>query len=500
MKIIRSMKLCLMASVVVLALASCSSGGKPPLPENPEDSVMGETEAEAAGAREVVDPRKMSFAELVYDVPEPERVEMANGMVVYLYEDRLLPIVSIYSVIHTGQVYEPAEKAGLAALTGSVMRTGGTEKMSSREVDEKLEFIAARCGTNIFRDGGTASLTVLSKDLDEALPVFADILRRPAFEQARIDLQKQQLIEQFRRENDDPFSILGREFRRLTYGSHPYSRRLSGYPETLEKITRKDLVGFHEKYYHPNNMILGVAGDFSRDEMIEKLQKYFGDWKNVETKYPEVPEMEYDPKKQLAFVPKDLTQSNIFIGHVGVDRLNPDYFSIMLMNYILGASGFNSRLMENVRTKSGLAYSVGSFMQYSKYPGMFICYCSTKSESSHDAAKKILDELRRIRDKEVTDEEFKRARDAIRNQFVFKFDQSYEIVIRYLNLEYEGLPRDYLQNYLKNVDAVTKKDILNAAKKYIHPEKSTVLVLGKEEALEVFPKDFGEFEVIALEE
>ena len=213
-----------------------------------------------------------------------------------------------------------------------------------------------------------------------------------------------------------------------------------------------------------------------------------------------MPEIEYDPRKLLAFVPKDLTQSSFFIGHIGVERLNPDYFSIMFMNYILGGSGFNSRLMENVRTKSGLAYSVGSFMQYPRYRGMFIVYCTTKTESTHDAVQKSLDELHRIRDEEVADEEFIRAKDALRNQFVFKFDLSSEIVTRYVNLEHDGLPRDYLQNYLGNIDAVTKRDVQNAANKYLHPDKSIILVLGNEKALEVFPEDFGKFEVIPLEE
>ena len=474
------------AILAVTVLTSCTPRTAPPLAPESGKAVTGP------------DPRTMKFPELEFDVPVPERIEMQNGMVVYLYEDRMIPVISVYALIRTGEIYEPADKAGLASLTGDVMRTGGTSKMTSREVDEKLEYIAARCDTSIARDSGSASLLVRTENFDEAMGIFADILRTPVFEQEKLDLQKQQLMEDFRRENDDPFTVLGREFRELLYKSHPYARKVAGYPDTITKITRDDLVAFHDKYFKPNNIILGVSGDFSRDEMVKKIEKYFGTWEKAEIGFPEVPAVDTNIKRQLAFVPKDLNQSTFFIGHVGVDRLNPDYFSILFMNYVLGGSGFNSRLMDTVRTKAGLAYDVGSFMQYSKYPGMFICYCATKTASTYDAAEKIISELQRIRQEEITDEEFQRARNAIRNQFVFMFDQSSEVVARYINLEFYGLPRDYLQKYLENVSKVTKKDVLEAARKYIHPDKATVLIIGKEAAIETFPKDFGEFKTIEL--
>ena len=432
-----------------------------------------------------------------FAVPVPEQIKLANGMIVYLFEDRMLPVVSFYAAIRTGQIYEPAGKAGLAALTGAAMRSGGTKTLSARELDEKLEFIAARCETAIGRDMGTASLTVRTENIEEALGFFADILRNPAFEEARLELAKQKAIENFRMENDEPYAVLNREFRKAVYGSHPYARRLESDPETIAQITRDDLAGFHSKYFQPGNIIFGVAGDFSKDEMAAKLNKYFGDWQMADTDYPEIPELEYKPERRCMFFPKTLQQANFFIGHIGVTRLNPDFFAIEVMNFILGED-FTSRLNENVRTKAGLAYAVGSYMDYYKYPGMFVSYCSTKTESTYDAVQRILSELKRIREEEVGDGEFERAKASLCNKFVFKFETSEDIVQLYVNYEYLGMPKDYLKQYLANIRKVTKQDVQNAARKYIHPDEAIVLIIGSGESIKTFPEEFGKFEKINI--
>jgi zinc protease len=442
-----------------------------------------------------LDSRPIMLPELIFKVPEPERIELTNGMIVYLFEDHLLPVVSVYASIRAGQIYEPVEKAGLAALTGAVMRSGGTKTVRARELDEKLEFIAAHCTTDIGRDMATASLTARTENLDEAFGIFADILRNPAFEETRIELEKQKVIERFRREDDEPYDVVSREFRKIVYGDHPYSRRIEGYPGAIEKITRADLSAFHSRYFQPNNIILGVAGDFSRDDMLAKLTKYFGDWQKTQTDYPAVPNIEYKPTRHLAFFQKELQQATFYIGHIGVDRLNQDFFSIEVMNFILGED-FTSRLNENVRTKAGLAYAVGSYMDYYKYSGTFISYCSTKTESSYDAVQRILGEFKRIRDEEVSDEEFERAKASLCNKFVFKFETSEDIISLYVDYEYKGLPKDYLKNYLANIKKVTKQDVQNAAKKYVHPDEAVILILGSEECLKTFPTDFGQFERI----
>ncbi len=452
-----------------------------------------------ACTRNVVDPYKLKFPPLKFEIPEVDRLVLENGMIVYLLEDHTLPLLDFYAVIRTGEIYEPADKAGLAALTGSVMRTGGTKNMTGNKIDETLEYIAATIEVNISREKATATLSVLKDKLDTALNIYADILMNPNFEQKKLELKKAELKEEFLRQNDDPDEILGREFRRLLYHDHPYARRISGYPETIQKITRQDLIEFHKKYFYPNNIILGVAGDFEKDEIVEKLNTTFANWQPAEIDFPELPEIKYDFNRSLNFVEKDLNQSSIYLGHIGLKRLNPDYFAVYVMNFILGSSGFNSRLMENVRTKAGLAYAVGSYLHFPRYKGFLLCYCYTKTETSYTAVAKILDELEQIRSALVTDDEFKRAKDAIKNRFVFRFQTSRSIVTQLVDIEYEDLPRNYLETYLDNIDRVTKEDILTVAKKYIHPDKITLVIVGNKNALKTFPKEFGEFKTIELE-
>jgi zinc protease len=444
------------------------------------------------------DPRTMTFAPVKFDIPKVERIELENGMVLFLLEDHVLPKVHFQAVIKTGQIYEPAEKAGLAAFTGVVLREGGAGEMSSEEINRKLEYMAASISVDITRENGAAGMFVLNQYIDEALPIYADILRRPAFEQEKIDKRINELAETFRRENDEPDDIVGRKFREMIYKNHPYSRRIIGYADTVEKIKRKDLVAFHRKYFRPNNIMLGVSGDFNRDEMVEKIEKLFGDWKKKETKFPQLPQIEYEFEKELYFIEKEITQSNFFLCHLGVDRLSPDYFKINVMNYILGASGFNSRLMNSVRTASGLAYSVGSYFHFPKFAGFFLCYCQTKTGRTSEAIQKIIEELELVRNTPVSREEYIRAKEALKNKFIFRFQTSAQILQQMIFVEYQGLPKDYLETYLDNIGSVTLEDIQQTARKYIHPDKLTLVLVGNKAVLETFPVGFGKFNIIEL--
>ncbi len=476
--------------------AAPTAGAAKPVPESAMETSR---PAGAADWSKVVDPRTLEFEPLEFELPEVERVVLGNGLVVYLMEDHTLPLVKVYSHTDTGEIYEPADKAGLAALTGDVMRTGGTTTMTPDEVNETLEFVAAQVEVDISRERGVATLDVLTKDLDTGLGIFADVVRRPRFDEAKIALRKSELAEEFLRENDDPQEMLFREFRELLYGDHPYARRVIGYPETVARITRDDLVAFHARFFHPNNTIMGVSGDFERDEMLAKLEAAFGDWPKAELDIPEPPPIPTDFARSLSFVDKDLPQSNIILGHLGIDRLDPDYYAAYVLNDILGGGGFGSRLMEQVRTKAGLAYSVGSYFLAPRYTGIFFAYCFTRTEMTEQAIVMILDELERVTREEVSDEEFARAKRAIENQFVFRFRSAQWIVEQKVEIEAMGLPGDYLERYLDIIRGVTKADLVRVAKRLIHPDRATILVVGKPEAIDGFPEGFGEFEPVELE-
>jgi zinc protease len=305
------------------------------------------------------------------------------------------------------------------------------------------------------------------------------------------------LMESFRRENDLPDDIAGREFRKLVYKEHPYARRVTGYPGTVEGITREELLAFHKQFFHPNNVILGVSGDFEKGTMLEKLNEVFGEWKQQKMDFPTVADVPETFERSLNFIRKDINQSSVLLGHIGLERLNPDYYAVSVLNYILGGE-FTSRLVENVRTKAGLAYSVGSVFQTPRYKGMFICYFQTVSQKTCQAVERVIAELVRIRNEKVPPEEFKASKEGMSNRFVFNFDTSRSIVERYVTMEFEWLPSNYLETYLDRIAAVTPEDVLRVANKYIHPDKIMLLVVGDEGARESFPEEWGQFNSIEL--
>ena len=278
-------------------------------------------------------PSELTFEPLAFEIPDVKRVELKSRIILYLLEEHDLPLIKGYAMIKTGSMYEQSEKAGLASLTGTVMRTGGTVSMTGDQIDEELEFIAGSVETSIGKESGSASLSVLKKDIDKGLKFFADILMNPIFSDDKIDLAKKQILEQIRRRNDEPGSILDREFDFLIYGkNNPFARVAT--EETINAITRENLIDFHKKYFHPNNVIMGFAGDFDSEDLIKKLEKVFKNWKKKSVDFPAIQKVKKDVKSSMNYIFRDINQSNIAIGHLGIKRHNPDYFSIIIMNQI----------------------------------------------------------------------------------------------------------------------------------------------------------------------
>lgn len=439
------------------------------------------------------------FKPLNFDPPKVARVVLENGMILYLLEDHDLPLFNITARIRTGAVYEPPEKAGLASLTGYVMRNGGTLSMQADKMNEELEFMAASVETSIDRESGSASLSTLKKDIDKGLKIFADVLMNPAFPEDKIRMRKDEVIESIRRENDNPAQIAGREFRKIMYDSkHPYNRKIEGTLESIEKINRDDMLAFHKKFFHPNNIILGISGDFNKEELIRKLNTAFAGWKKEEIRFPEVPKVEKRFEKSVYYVYKDINQANVLMGHLGIHRKSPDYFPVMIMNFILGGGSFTARIPGRIRSDEGLAYSAYSVFQTSRDIGMFIVSCQTKLESTNRAISIALEELDKIRKTPVDKDELVQAKETFMNQFIFRFTTSASIVGQKVDIEYEELPLNYLETYLDNVQAVTQEDVQRVARKYLHPDEIKVLVVGDKEKFDKPLDSFGKVNVIEL--
>jgi zinc protease len=414
-----------------------------------------------------------------FQVDKPESFTLKNGMRVFLMEDHELPVVNVNLRTKTGGFWEPQNKVGLARLTGLVMRTGGTTSMTGDQMDEYLEARAAFVSSGIGGDSGSAGMNCLKQDFDAVFKVFVDMLRNPAFAQDKLDLAKIQANSSISRRNDSVGAITGREITRLAYGADSPITSLEEYA-TIAAITRDDLVAWHKAWYAPNAMMIGVSGDFDAKAMRKAIEDAFGSWAKGST--PPTPPVGYRKAANpgVFFIEKpDVTQANISMAHLGIEQKNPDYFATVVMNEVLGG-GFSGRLANEIRTKRGLAYSVGGGLGAAfDRPGLMRLTMQTKSESVYDAIAALREQVRGIVTQPPTDDEMKRAKESILNSFVFNYDSRAGILAQQMTYAYYGLPEDYLERYRANIEKVTKDDVTRVATKYVKPDDLSVLIVGR---------------------
>ncbi|MBD3307349.1 insulinase family protein [candidate division KSB3 bacterium] len=441
----------------------------------------------------------LTFPPLTFTPPDIERHTLDNGMTLFFVEDHELPVISMYALVKTGGIYVPADKIGLASMTAEVMRTGGTASRSPDDVNETLEYLAASVEVDISDESGSVELWTLKDNLETSLDVFADILRNPAFEPSKVDLAKRQMLEIIRRRNDSPDSIRSREFMRIVYGRmHPLARIPQ--LDTIMNITRKDLVAFHQQYFQPNNVMLAVTGDFEPEVMLQQLQAVFQDWQPADIAFPEVETADYGLSRSVYVIDKDIEQTSLALGHLGIKADNPDYPAVRVLDLILGAGGFSSRLFQEVRNERGLAYSVGSYLGAGvRDYGVFLIFCGTRNDAVHEAIEVILEEVNRLTVAEVSDEELQAAKDQYLNSYVFKFATVDDIIRRKMFYEYVGYPPDFLETFRERVMQVTAADVLRVAKAYLHPEAMSILAVGDQEAIADALVAFGTVQEFELE-
>ncbi len=421
---------------------------------------------------------------------QPTRVELENGMVIFLQEDHELPLINGIARIRGGSRDEPAAKAGLVGLLGASWRTGGTKSKTGDQLDDVLEAQAARIETSGSADSTTMSWSCLKQDMDSLLPIFVELLQQPEFREDKLDLAKTQQNTSISRRNDNFLAIAGREGSKLAYGAdNPYARVPEYY--TVGAVTRDDLLAWHHAYVHPNNIILGVVGDFDSKEMEAKLRAAFGSW----PKGPEAPTTAIDfqhPKPGIYFAAKeDVNQSAIFMVDLGITRNNPDYYAVEVMNEVFGG-GFSSRLFSNVRSRKGLAYAVfGSLGSAFDHPGVLQIGMTTKSQTTATSIDALREELDNLEKNPATAEEMQRAQDSILNSFVFRFDSKDKILRERLGYEFYGYPADFLERYRDAIEKVTAADVARVAHQYVHKDQLAVLVVGNAADFEKPLASFG---------
>ncbi len=425
-----------------------------------------------------------------FDMPSLDIFELDNGIRFYLVEDKELPLIDVNVMVRTGGILVPDDKVGLQALTGTVMRSGGTREYPGDVLNELLEDRAAIMETSIGFTSGSASFNVLSEDFSDLLPVFVDLLRNPVFPEDRIELARTQQGSSIARRNDDQGAVAGREFQRMIYGQDsPYSRRIEY--ATLDNISRDDLMAFHQQSFVGRNMMIGVTGDFVMDEMKARLRDAFSAIPAGDELTLTFPEVDYEFTPGVYFVDKpDVNQSYVLLGHIGGMRDNPDYAALQVMNRVL-SGGFSSRLMQVVRSELGLAYSVfGSFGSGVYFPGTFTAGVMTQSESTAQAITAIIGQIERLQDDAISEEELARTKDQFLNTLVFQHTSIASVLQERMSNDYAGLPPDTFERLVEEVSAVTVADVQRVARQYLRPDALRILVVGNSaelgDQLEVF--------------
>ncbi|MDQ7787855.1 MAG: pitrilysin family protein [Thermodesulfovibrionales bacterium] len=405
------------------------------------------------------------------------RTVLPNGLIVLHSENHNLPIVMVTLIVRAGQVHEPGEKAGLANVTAELL-SEGTKARSSKEISEALDFIGASLGISAGADYTTLTLSVLKKDIQKGFDIFSDVLLHPSFPQEEITRVKELIKGSLKHREEDPSFLAGRAFRKEVFGTHPYGRLMEGSAETIDFITREDMMQFHSAYFLPNNAILSVAGDLTPEELQGMLQQYLNEWKKAVVPLTVFGKPAGKPGRSVLKIEKDLTQATLMLGNLGIRREDPDYYAVSVMNYILGGGGFSSRLMRSIRDEKGLAYDVQSFFAAQKESGYYQISLQTKNESANTALAEIITQVKRITAEPVSDEELSEAKSFLTGNFLRRLDTNRKIADFFAAVEFYALGLDYRTNYPGYINAVTKEDILRVARKYLSAEQYVLAVVA----------------------
>jgi len=409
-------------------------------------------------------------------MPPVQRTVLPHGLVLLVSEEHSLPVVTVKLLVDAGSRRDPAGKEGLASLTANGLLLG-TPRRSAEAFNEELDSMGASLDGSAGRDYATLSLQVLTKDLDRGFNLFMEALTEPTFPEKELRKESQQTLAAIQAAEDQPEEVAEKAFDRALFQKSPYAHPVEGTAESVPRIGAEDVRRFHRSCYRPGAAILAVVGDVTPELIQSKLIPGLTAWQAGT-----VPPAQFTatfaegPKREE--IDRTVTQATIVLGHRGISRDNPDYYALTVMNYILGGGGFGSRLVDEIRVKRGLAYSVASFFDARKYPGSFQVVLQTKNPSAREAIALVVQEMERMGAEPVSEDELTRAKKYLTGSFPLRLDTQGKLAGFLTVMEYFGLGLDYPERYPSLINAVTREDVARVAKAYLHPEKAILVVVA----------------------
>lgn len=426
-------------------------------------------------------PDELQFLPLEFTIDYPEKFRLSNGIEVYFKQDSELPLLDVTVVVEAGKVGVPNIKAGLASLHADLLRSGGAGSWNAEQLDQRLEDLAANLKVEASSYTTRFDLSLLSEDAEDGLLILAAVVRQPRFDEHRFEVKRQQMLDKIRRRGDHPNALAQQLLLSRLYQGHSLAQFAT--TQTVTQLNLADLKQFNQRHMAPSSTRIVLTGAIDRAQAQQLLEQAFGDWAAAGELPLVAPFADSDPTGIL-LVDRPLPQTTVLLGEIGIEKSNPDLYAVQVMNYILGGGGFNSRLMQQIRSNRGLAYSVYSYYSVGRrLLGPFVAGCETKNDSVVEVVGLFRQLMNQMRQQPVSDAELTLAKESLINSFVFAFDDSHALANRILSQELYGYPADYLERYRERIAAVTAADVQRVARTYLNPERQLLVLVGDRETL-----------------
>lgn len=414
-----------------------------------------------------------------------ERIVLDNGLVLLLSENRSVPAIAINALIKTGERYVADEFAGLASLAGTLL-DAGTESRTATQIAELIESVGGELETGGSSATTGISLRVLSSDVDLAVELTADSLRRSVFPDDRVRMEVDRRVAELRARQDEPRAVASDAFNEIIFAGTPLRRPVLGYEASVARVTPEALRAYHRRFFAPNQTIISIAGDFDAAATAKKLRAAFEDWSNDgQSAPPQLPAPRLQSQPITHFVHQDKEQLNIFLGHLGITRTHPDYHALRVLDVILGDSpGFTSRIPRILRDEQGLAYTTYCHLAHgaSLDPGRLVAYIGTAPDNLQPAVNGLRAQVELVTKAPPSEAEVESAKAYLSGSYVFEFETNTQLTTFMTAAELYGLGFDYPQRYLDAIGRVTVDEVFRVAREHIHPDRLTLVVVGPVEA------------------